>query len=231
MSKALIGTWNVAFDQYRWIYTFYEGGTVTWRDPNNGKKGGGTWSDKGSAIVIGWKGSTTKETWPTPIKPGDQAGNLVADWGSGWSTASKKQDSFDGFAAEGQLDAYACWAACLSWYTKVQPNIPTVPQRQILFGSDPRIWAANGAITPNGLMTISLPNVVMERSRIVQAALEGRVRARKFPMLIGFSSGPMGGHVNVIHGFDEASGNVSVMEPWFPDPAKDNSYEFLEGNF
>jgi hypothetical protein len=229
--KTLIGTWNVAFDQYRWTYTFYEGGTVTWRDIYNGKTGGGNWSDKGSSIGITWKGSKTKETWPTPIKPAEQAGNLVAEWGSGWSTATKKQNSFDGFAPEGQIDAYACWAACLSWYTKVQPDIPTISQRHIVNSSDPRTWAANGAITPNGLMMISLPNVFLQRSRIVQAALDARVRARTFPMLIAFSSGPMGGHVNVIHGFDEGSAKVAVMEPWFPDPTKDKSYDLMEGNF
>jgi hypothetical protein len=36
----------------------------------------------------------------------------------------------------------------------------------------------------------------------------------------------MSGHVNVIHGFEEAKREVFAMEPWFPDPSKDANYEF-----
>ena len=53
------------------------------------------------------------------------------------------------------------------------------------------------------------------------------IRARVFPLLIGFSSGPMSGHVNVIHGLDPAKGEVVAMEPWFPDPSKDPNFQML----
>ena len=59
------------------------------------------------------------------------------------------------------------------------------------------------------------------------AGSESIIRARLFPLLVGFSSGPMSGHVNVIHGFDPAKGEVVAMEPWFPDPSKDLNFQML----
>ncbi len=226
LTKTLVGNWNVAFNQYRWIYTFFEGGAISWRDAYNGKNGTGTWVNSSDGILISWKNSKTKETWNKPIEPADQTGNIVADWATGSLSATKDQSGFNGFAPEGQMDAFACWAACLSWYTKVQADVPTVAQQSIIAQSNPQSWAANGSISANGLMTLSLSGVMMSRSRIAQGALDGRIRARRFPMLIGFSAGPMGGHVNVLHSLDEKAGTVGVMEPWFPDPSVDKAYDF-----
>jgi hypothetical protein len=36
----------------------------------------------------------------------------------------------------------------------------------------------------------------------------------------------MGGHVNVIHHFDEKTGLVTAMEPWHLDPSKNTNYRF-----
>jgi len=231
MSKALIGKWNIEFYQWRWTYTFREDRTCTWRDIYNGKTGSGTWSEAGSVINIKWKGSTTKETWRTPITPGNQKGYVDADYAKGDLTATKEPGNFDSFAPEGQMDAFACWAACLSWYTRVQDDIQTISQLAILGKSDPKSWAPNGAITANGLMSLQLPNVFMQRNLIAQGLLEERIKARTFPMLIGFSSGPMGGHVNVLHNYDASTNLVSAMEPWYPDPVGNTKFEQINGEF
>lgn len=225
-SNAIVGNWNVVFDQYRWVYTFFENRTISWRDIYNGKTGTGTWSETNAGIAIVWKKSETKETWKSPPDPVNQTGRIDASWGKGVLTATKDQSRFDGFTPEGQVDAFACWAACLSWYTRVLPDIATLSQTDIIGMSDPRSWAANGSISLNGLMTLSLRNVPLRRSRIGEGELAARIKARTFPMLIGFSSGPMGGHVNVIHGLDEKAGTVGVMEPWFPDPATNKAYQY-----
>jgi hypothetical protein len=229
--KALIGTWNVVFNQYRWAYTFAEGRVVTWRDLGNGKSGRGKWQLGTGGVTITWEKSTTTETWNLPISPTEQVGQVKSDYANGWFKATKDQTRFDGFAPEGQLDAFACWAASLAWYTKVSPDITTLSQQFIIGGSDPSTWAANGAISINGLMTLSLPNVFLTRSRVSPVDLPGIVAAVKFPMLIGFRSGPMGGHVNVLHSFDSATGFVGVMEPWYPEPSGNKSYDFADGVF
>lgn len=231
MSKALIGVWKYALNEFRWTYTFFEGGKVMWKDEGNGRKGVGTWKDTGTAVIVDWplnvrQKVATQETWTLPIKPTGQTGQVTGENATGTFSATKDQNSFDGFAAEGQLDAFACWAACLAWFTKVLPDVSTVSQQVIITGSDPKTWAPNGSITINGLMTLSLKGVLLQRSRIGQGDLDAAVRARKYPMLIGFASGPLGGHVNVIHSFDEATQTVGVMEPWFPDPSTNRAYSF-----
>lgn len=236
MSKALIGVWKYTLNEFRWTYTFFEGGKVTWRDEGNGRNGTGTWKDTGTAVIVDWPKNAgqkvaTQETWTVPIKFVGQSGQVTGENATGTFSADKDQNSFDGFAAEGQLDSFACWAACLAWFTKVLPDVSTVSQQVIISGSDTSEWANSGAITANGLLTVPLKGVALQRSRIGQAELETAVRARRFPMLIGFASGPLGGHVNVIHSFDEATQTVGVMEPWFPDPAANKAYTFEKGLF
>lgn len=224
--KDLVGIWNVSFKQYRWTYTFTAGGSVTWRDRWGADTGTGTWSNQGSKIVIKWKGSQTSEDWDVPINPADQGGNINADYASGRFSASKDQTRFDAVGPEGQLDAFACWAACLAWYTRASPDVQTMSQMGILPLSNPNTIAPNGAITLNGLMTIHLPSVYLQRSRVTAGQLASCIQARPFPLLVAFATGPMGGHVNVIHRYDEKKGTVLAMEPWFPDPAKNTSYSF-----
>ncbi len=229
--KDLVGTWNVAFNQYRWIYTFSAGGTVTWRDRWGSDTGTGSWSQQGSKVAIKWKGSATDEKWDVPIKPDDQGGDIVASYASGRFSATKDQSRFDSVPPEGQIDAFACWAACLAWYTRASPDVQTMTQLGILPLSNPGTLAPNGSITLNGMMTISLPSVYLQRSRVTAAKLASCIKARPFPLLVGFASGPLGGHVNVIHRYDEKKGTVQAMEPWYPDPAKDSKYRFADGNY
>jgi hypothetical protein len=224
--KDLVGTWNVAFKQYRWTYTFTSGGTVTWRDRWGSDTGTGTWSNQGSKIAIKWKGSQTSEDWDLPINPADQGGNINADYASGRFSASKDLTRFDSVAPEGQLDAFACWAASLAWYTRASPDVPTTPQSTILGMSDRANLAPDGSISLNGIMTLSLPSVYLRRSSIFAGQLDAAIRARPFPMLVAFASGPRDGHVNVIHRFDEKAGTVMAMEPWYPDPVANPSYTF-----
>lgn len=231
LNKTLIGVWKVAFNQYRWTYTFAENGKVTWKDEGNGRTGAGTWKEAGPAVEVTWtrtaeQKKATTETWNLPINPGNQLGQVKSEYADGWFAATKEQARYDGFAAEGQNDAFACWAACLAWFSKVLPDVSTVSQQVIITGSDTSQWAASGAITVEGLMRVSLKGVPLQRSLISQGDLDARVRASSFPMLIGFGSGPLGGHVNVIHSFDAATQTVGVMEPWYPDPAANKDYEY-----
>lgn len=229
--KDLVGTWTVSYNQYKWIYTFTEAGEVKWRDAWGGRTGSGTWVNFGATVAIAWRQSQTKEAWDVPINPDNQTGKIEADYGSGQFTATKDKTRFDAVLPEGQQDAFACWAACLSWYTRAQADVPTVSQQTIINGTKSDLLLDDGSITLDGIMTISVPNVFLNRSRITASKLESYIRAKPFPMIVAFSSGPIGGHANVIHSIDDNAGTVMVMEPWFPDPSKIASYNLDGGKF
>lgn len=229
----LLGTWNVAFNQYRWTYVFTDDGKVTWRDKFNGKTGAGKWTNTGTAVTIAWDKSTARETWNLPIHPEKQMGQMKSDQTSGWFEAVKEQDkthSYDGYAPEGQSDTQSCWAACLAWYSKVVPNAPTRTQESFLMSGVGERVKANGSITKLGLMAMEQPGPMMQRGGISPAAFEELVRGGKLPMVVAFLGNPAGegGHVNVIHSYDPKDQTVGVMEPWFPDPEKNSAYEFLD---
>ncbi|GEM_PF-5419459 len=124
---------------------------------------------------------------------------------------------------EGQLDTGACWAASLAWMTRAKGN----SRSQLSILAIARV-GTDGTITANELMTVSLAGIFMKRDRITPAQLQSSLEERKFPMLIGFSSGPFSGHVNVIHGYDETKSEVTAMEPWFPDPSKNMQFELVD---
>jgi hypothetical protein len=222
--KNLVGSWTVRFQQYEWIYTFTEYGTVQWRDPHNGRNGAGTWSMRGRAIFVDWKGSTTKETWNTPISPSQQGGTIDASYAKGAFSAHKDPPRFDGFLPEGQMDAFACWAASFSWFSRVLPDVQTQLQMSIIGSANTSFWTNQGAITMNGLMNFNLPGTFIRRKLSNAASFEAHVKAKIFPLIVGFKSGPLGGHVNVIHAYDTSTKNVTAMEPWFPDPMANASY-------
>lgn len=104
--KDLVGSWNVAFKQYRWAYTFTASVGLTWRDIWNGRAGTGSWMNNGAKIVITSRNSETKETWNIPIDPDNQSGDIEADYASGKFTATKDQTPFEAVSPEGQLDAF-----------------------------------------------------------------------------------------------------------------------------
>lgn len=163
--KDLVGTWNVAFNQYRWTYTFAAGGMVKWRVSWGGQTGTGRWELRGSKAAVIWRNSETKESRNVPINPENQSGNIDADYASGQSIAIKDKARFDAVSPEGQQDAFACWAACLAWYTRALPDVQTTSQQSIIMLSDPNTWASNGNISLNGIMSVSLPGVLLNRSR------------------------------------------------------------------
>jgi hypothetical protein len=125
---------------------------------------------------------------------------------------------------EGQLDASACWAASLAWMTRAVKGTPTKDQMSILAAGK---VGSSGKISLNELLRVNLGGVNMNRQRIPPDQLQAEMDKGKFPMFIAFQSGPMSGHVNVIHGFDDIKHVVSAMEPWFPDPSKDNNFELV----
>lgn len=125
---------------------------------------------------------------------------------------------------EGQLDATACWAASLAWMTRANSKIAAKSQLQFLGAGH---VGASGAITKNELLTVSLSGVLLSRRRLPAAELLGVIQARQFPMFIGFSTGPMSGHVNVIHGYDDTKNQVAAMEPWSPDPSNNPNFSMV----
>jgi hypothetical protein len=125
---------------------------------------------------------------------------------------------------EGQLDATACWAASLAWMTRATPGAKPTAQLTIITANAGK-FGPSGTITLSDLATASGAGVLLNRKLIDPANLEPIIRAGVFPLLVGFSSGPMSGHVNVVHGFDPAKSGVDAMEPWFPDPSKDANFE------
>lgn len=124
---------------------------------------------------------------------------------------------------EGQLDTTACWAASLAWMTRSNPNVPTKAQLDLLAAGS-GVTNADGTITQNGLMTVSLSGVNLRRQLVSADKLEEMIRAHQFPMFVGFRGSPVGGHVNVLHGFAEEKGELFVMEPWYPDPSINPNY-------
>lgn len=128
-----------------------------------------------------------------------------------------------GVPPEGQIDAMACWAACLAWWTRANPHVTTRTQLSLI-GASAGQTLANGSINAATILSFFASQSAMKAERIAPDKLVKYIAARRFPMIIGFSSGPLGGHVNVIHGYNEAKGTVTVMEPWFPDPDRDAAY-------
>ncbi|WP_342359781.1 papain-like cysteine protease family protein [Terrarubrum flagellatum] len=236
--KMPASSWNVicknASRTFWWVYTFTPSGagttgTVTWKDEHNGRHGSGTWVAQGGKLKTRWNGSQTTESWDIPIDTDKWTGSCTMDGEKYDLSANARNFGTDagdtgiGTPPEGQLDPMACWAACLAWWTKATPGVTTRDQLSIL-GSGSGKWTANGGITKQAFMSFFPSQSALRSERIPAAKLEGYIKARPFPMIIGFASGPLGGHVNVIHGLDEDKGVVKVMEPWFPDPEKNSAY-------
>jgi len=69
------GAWDVRVSRWYWIYQFSADGSVTWRDPYNGRNGAGTWNSNGTQISFKWKNSKTVETWDIPFKTDPRTGS------------------------------------------------------------------------------------------------------------------------------------------------------------
>jgi hypothetical protein len=222
--KTLIGAWDVKFQQYRWVYTFFENGTVKWLDPNNKQNGSGKWTVSSNGIALTWNGSKTTELWTTPITARGQGGTMTSTYAEGSFSADKRNPIYDSFSPEGQLDCYACWAASIAWLSKVSPDITTQSQSSFLNRAQPGQYTREGMITLDGLFNLNMPGY-MRRERAKADAVRGYLEAGIFPMMIGYRNGPLGGHMNVIYGYSPANnGTVKVMDPWFPDPDKNKLY-------
>ena len=136
------------------------------------------------------------------------------------------------FAPEGQMDATACWAACYAWWLKATPGEGGTSQKTqlqiVADGSKDNIWdPASGLVIVDRYLRFlarqhtGLTAAMVPAPQVRDALIRGNVRLR--PVILGFSTGPMGGHVNVIHGIDPDKETVSVMECWFPDPDADRT--------
>jgi hypothetical protein len=148
------------------------------------------------------------------------------------SIASEVPDLLRSQPPEGQLDATACWAACYAWWLRVTPGQSATSQLIILgSGASINVVLPNGTLDLNGAMRFfSSRHIGMRSSQINPGELKGLLSQSKlpdFPILIGYASSIMGGHMNVIHSIDTDKYLVSVMDPWFPDPSSNPNYELV----
>ena len=66
--------WRVIVKPWTWIYSFSRLGTVTWRDPNTGMNGKGTWKFEPGRMITTWANSKTWEEWDAPISTTEATG-------------------------------------------------------------------------------------------------------------------------------------------------------------
>lgn len=232
----VLGEWELSFRHWRWRYVFSADGSVTWRDPLNGMNGKGRWRKVGPTIHVAWPSGTT-ENWPCPINPEGERGMYASSKDKGPFSARRLSAGAPGAGepprtppAEGQMDATACWAASYVWWLKATPGQRPVDQKTIMS------QAFSLGVVDNTDGTIQIEpfrrflqgrhgdkRVALLPASEVGAFLRARDLARQ-PVIIGFRRGPLGGHINVIHGIDGEQ--VQVMEPWWPEPDNDPSVEF-----
>lgn len=118
---------------------------------------------------------------------------------------------------EGQIDEYACWAACFAWFTKVLPGVRTQTQVEII-GSSSGMTGKDGSLTSDGFMLTPINGVNMRRTKIDPGELESYLTAANLPLIIAFQHPDGFGHANVLYGYNAASKTIQVMEPYYPDP-------------
>jgi hypothetical protein len=75
-------TWRVRVHNWTWTYTFSHLGSVTWRDPFNGRHGSGSWRVQGDKLLTRWFGSQTWEEWDLPINPLSATGSCHMEEGT-----------------------------------------------------------------------------------------------------------------------------------------------------
>jgi Papain-like cysteine protease AvrRpt2 len=225
-------SWNVTCkttkQTWSYHYVFTEDKTVTW-SYQYGVTGGssGKWEISKNKILITWKSKKT-ETWNLPIDTTNWSGTCLMDSQTATLTATANNYSdFSGVKPVGQMDSMACWAACLSWISSaVKGNngqINPLNQMEIVRDNSHNFNTYAG-ISGDSMMALNLTGMNLNKKRIDPDALKENLKAHTFPMFIGFASGPMGGHVNVIYAYDEEADLINVMEPWFPAPEKDHNY-------
>ncbi len=70
------GEWNCNVGKWLWVYTFDGTGSVTWKDPYNGKSGKGSWKMGDTTMRISWVGSKSWDIWTLPLNPEAQGGSV-----------------------------------------------------------------------------------------------------------------------------------------------------------
>jgi hypothetical protein len=233
----IAGVWRVKFKHWTWEYTLTANGGATWRDPLNGKTGSGKWGQAPKVVFFTWTGSNTKESWNLPVSNRMQ-GWIDASYGAGPAQVEKLTGAFPSApspaaakpAPEGQLDLTACWAACYTWWLKARQQSAsqlTILNEGMKTGNTVR---PDGTIDLEGAMRfLAGRHQGWPAKNILPGELKDVLAKSKLPdvpILIGFASSVLGGHMNVIHSYDAATGEVSVMEPWHPDPQSDPAYVF-----
>ena len=117
--------------------------------------------------------------------------------------------------AIGQLDAMACWAACLKWWFKAAKSI-TKSQKKLIAKYN-YLTDEYGGMQPSEIEQIIIDNnmyiEVHDNARDFTAAVV-KDRLRFGPLYVAFTeTSTQKKHVNVIHGITEDGARVTVMEP------------------
>ena len=128
-----------------------------------------------------------------------------------------------GVTPEGQMDSNACWAASLAWWTRAVPTVLTRTQTDLIVAGAKKV-NFDGTLSSQVILSFLASNSALRAELIKPDRLIPYLAAGRLPMIIGFASGPLGGHVNVIHKYEADKGTVTVMEPWFPDPVGNADY-------
>lgn len=118
--------------------------------------------------------------------------------------------------AEGQLDASACWAACLRWWLFATQSI-SKPQEDILSSYDSN---DDGTVSEKTIkLIISDPQWGMTKKILPASKFKSSVLKKHLqygPVYVGYTeTGTYKKHVNVIYDLDSENGvtRVGCMEP------------------
>lgn len=127
----------------------------------------------------------------------------------------------------GQIDNYACWAACLSWWTKAMNRANKKTQIELIKIYDNGLLTdGNGAIMPSALESYVFPAFNLKLQKVNKDDLV--FYQFKEPTIMIFRNPAVGGlHMNVVfdsraevtqgqYGEATALPGVTTMEPYYP---------------
>lgn len=139
-------------------------------------------------------------------------------------------DPWRSIPPEGQFDATACWAASYCWWLKATPGARERSQVEIFSLGAGRAGTTNpdGTVNLLGCMSfLQSQHSDLFAKNMTVAELKPALQMSRLPVnpiIIGFATGPMGGHMNVLHSYNRTTDELVVMEPWFPDPELDPNF-------
>jgi hypothetical protein len=131
-------------------------------------------------------------------------------------------DNYASIPPVGQIDGFACWAACLTWWLKaVRDGRPSWTQLQVIKEYD-RHTDDTGGFPPAKIKEVWTADTRLKVSANTFKSqhywFRGLPIAEK-PVMIAFRHPSVGTHMNVV--FGQKGRTVQAMEPYHPYPGKD----------